>query len=1470
MVATASGQQPYLIDGVVPDADCCTEFQDPFGSVSELGPFNSSTTKLASISSASPPMLEFTNPNGQTDLATIWLGTSSDASGDLWLYFGWERDAVNGSSVIAYEFQTAATDPECVYLGIDQIEPEEAGETALIDSCNPWANRQPGDFMIVWDFGGGATDIVLRTFDGTSFDAGVNLSESGFAVAELNGDTSRGEGALNLTAAIFGDKDSCFDVANVIPGTIGGNSDSADYKDTVLADIQGTLTISNCGTVNITKATEPVGEIGNFSYTLRRLSGADIDYTPRQTATGTLVDDGGTSQITVLPGTDYQLTEDLTAEPTFALQSIVCDKPATGTDGADGFAVDIAEATECVITNRLLTGTITVRSVVENAYGGTARPEDFCVSLSHDEGTAGFPGDFEGTKFTFTTGTVYEVGQVACGAPDSSPPGYVTTYSGDCASEIETDLAKVCTITNRQLPQPEASFALFKELVNDNGGTTERSAWTLNASLKAGSSGSCTATELSGTDSGSGVAGSLSVSDDVGVCVYALSETGGPDFGYVAGDWSCAGDVTLTGNEITIGSGGGRCTITNDDVAPSLTLIKQVVNDNGGERIPTEWTVSAVGPTSISGAGSVSSNSDFSAGSYALFEVGAGGYAASGWSCIGSADQVGDFIILDVGEAATCTITNDDIQPTLTLVKTVTNDNGGVLAVADFELFVDQIPVVSGVSNGFDAGTYTASEAIQPGYEAGSWGGDCAPDGSVRLDIGDRKTCTLVNDDIPPELKIVKTSPGPITVPGAYMEFSITVSNIGGGDALGVTLTDLLPPTSNPEENLGPLPWETSTPGCSVTGDGSTLSCDIGTLAKDPTPDQLESGDEASFTVELNAVVPEDYLEVAVGTEPGGAGSLGSNFEIDGNLVDEAGSPGLDWGSEGMIPVNVLDPPLVDLSPDYFEDNAFTDGAKENDSVPVVLDASVPPNKSDLTNFLIAQDEVDGNGFLALAWIRSNSLGTANFDFELNQLESRTSNGVTPVRSTGDVLFSFDFESSGNVVTLSLREWDGDAERWGQPRTLNIEGTGFAAINDPELFGTMPGGEINPFTGLPMADQSFGEAVINLTQTFDGSECRKFVSAFVKGRSSTPFTAALKDFIEPFPAEVDTCRTIEVRNEATADATNPGQDPVTDFATVLLSNASDYVGDPDGDGSLNYLDHDDDNDGYPDESDAFPFDPIDWADTDGDGVGDNSDVFPTDPGESADSDDDGVGDNSDAFPFDATEDTDSDGDGVGDNSDAFPFDPAETADSDGDGIGNHADPDDDNDGLSDEEERLAGTNPLSPDSDGDGTSDASDALPNDPTEYADSDGDGVGDNGDAFPYDPAETTDTDGDGLGNHADPDDDNDGLSDDEEQLAGTNPLDPDSDGDGLLDGFESDHGFDPLLAGSETADPDDDGLDSLAEQNVGTDPLEFDTDGDGVGDGEEVLMGSNPNVAFTAIDWAAISPNVTVELGGMFVDP
>jgi hypothetical protein len=69
------------------------------------------------------------------------------------------------------------------------------------------------------------------------------------------------------------------------------------------------------------------------------------------------------------------------------------------------------------------------------------------------------------------------------------------------------------------------------------------------------------------------------------------------------------------------------CTITNDDDGAGLTLVKQVVTNNGGDAVPADWTLSASGgPTPFSGLGpSVSSDANFQAGSYLLSE-------SSGWS----------------------------------------------------------------------------------------------------------------------------------------------------------------------------------------------------------------------------------------------------------------------------------------------------------------------------------------------------------------------------------------------------------------------------------------------------------------------------------------------------------------------------------------------------------------------------------------------------------------------------------------------------------------------------------------------------------------------------------------------------------------------------------------------------------------------------------------------------------------------
>jgi hypothetical protein len=78
------------------------------------------------------------------------------------------------------------------------------------------------------------------------------------------------------------------------------------------------------------------------------------------------------------------------------------------------------------------------------------------------------------------------------------------------------------------------------------------------------------------------------------------------------------------------------CTITNDDRAPSLTLAKVVINDNGGTAAASAWTLTAAGPTGFSGAGpSVANGPSFDAGTYDISASGRGGEVASDGVCGG-------------------------------------------------------------------------------------------------------------------------------------------------------------------------------------------------------------------------------------------------------------------------------------------------------------------------------------------------------------------------------------------------------------------------------------------------------------------------------------------------------------------------------------------------------------------------------------------------------------------------------------------------------------------------------------------------------------------------------------------------------------------------------------------------------------------------------------------------------------------
>lgn len=174
-----------------------------------------------------------------------------------------------------------------------------------------------------------------------------------------------------------------------------------------------------------------------------------------------------------------------------------------------------------------------------------------------------------------------------------------------------------------------------------------------------------------------------------------------------------------------------------------------MVNDNGGTAVASDFTLSADGPTPISGTGAAINGPSFDQGTYALSETSLPGYSAGPWLCLGGT-QDGASVTLSLGESATCTITNDDVSPKLIVFKHVVNDNGGTAAAGDFTMTVDGSSPDPAGFPGYEAGTmvllnagaYSVSEFGPAGYDA-SFSIDC----TGTIDIGEMKACFVTNDD---------------------------------------------------------------------------------------------------------------------------------------------------------------------------------------------------------------------------------------------------------------------------------------------------------------------------------------------------------------------------------------------------------------------------------------------------------------------------------------------------------------------------------------------------------------------------------------------------------------------------------------------------------------------------------------------------------------------------------------------------
>jgi hypothetical protein len=335
--------------------------------------------------------------------------------------------------------------------------------------------------------------------------------------------------------------------------------------------------------------------------------------------------------------------------------------------------------------------------------------------------------------------------------------------------------------TNNTLPIVEGpSLELAKTVINDNGGNDVASSFDLTLTGNDG-------THNAGVDYSDGDTPTI-----VAGVQYTVSET--PNTGYTNTSITCIDteptpDVNI-GNPFTAENGQVIvCTVVNNDIAPALTLVKAVINDDGGGAAEDDFTLRVTGAGGLCGQDGTDAYVDPDGNgvavtpvesncAYTVTEDPVPGYTNLGVACVDddTAGNVPHPVTLSEGQSVTCTVTNDDIEQTeggsITLVKQV---NGGDAVAGDFTLRLsgddgdggdcgyELAPFSSGdvITDPQDGCLYTVSEDPLAGYVPGEPPVVCLGDAGdighpFTFESGDDVACTVVNNAVVTQLALVK------------------------------------------------------------------------------------------------------------------------------------------------------------------------------------------------------------------------------------------------------------------------------------------------------------------------------------------------------------------------------------------------------------------------------------------------------------------------------------------------------------------------------------------------------------------------------------------------------------------------------------------------------------------------------------------------------------------------------------------
>jgi uncharacterized repeat protein (TIGR01451 family) len=421
-------------------------------------------------------------------------------------------------------------------------------------------------------------------------------------------------------------------VAYSISEGAAGTTDLGNYTTTYSDGCAGTLAnfgaTASCTITNTLKAAPKV-TVTKSCPNGKAAAGDRFQVRLDSQATGDPLDCGDSTDVTVAAGQAYGITE--AAAGTTDLDNYT----TTYGDGCSGTLPHFGDTATCTITNSLKeVPKVTVTKSCPN--GKAAAGDRFQVRL--DGQNSGDPLDCgDSVDVNVALGQAYTITESAAGTADLAnyeKPG----YSGGCTGTLSHfGDTSACTITNTLRAEAKVSVTKACPEGKANAGDrfqVKRNGTNVGEQLDCGESIDVTVTAGEAYAITEGAAGTTDLAN------YTTTF-----------DEGCSGTLAHFGDT-------ADCTITNTlKAAPRLTVIKHVINDNGGTRKAADFTLTVSGsdpsPASFAGneAGTVVT---LKPGPYAVNEAAVSGYATTkSESCSGS--------LIHYGDTATCTVTNNDI-----------------------------------------------------------------------------------------------------------------------------------------------------------------------------------------------------------------------------------------------------------------------------------------------------------------------------------------------------------------------------------------------------------------------------------------------------------------------------------------------------------------------------------------------------------------------------------------------------------------------------------------------------------------------------------------------------------------------------------------------------------------------------------------------------------------------------------------